>query len=48
MDYGKYFSADVPSFLKSPVREIFSRISHWVCIASSREYAVGTDGLRVL
>jgi len=23
MDYGKYFSADVPSFLKSPVREIF-------------------------
>ena len=23
MEYGKYFSADVPSFLKSPVREIF-------------------------
>ena len=26
MDYGKYFSADVPSFLKSPVREIFRMV----------------------
>ena len=26
MDYGKYFSADVPSFLKSPVREIFRKV----------------------
>ena len=26
MDYGKYFSADVPSFLRSPVREIFRKV----------------------
>lgn len=26
MDYEKYFSADVPSFLRSPVREIFKRV----------------------
>jgi len=26
MDYSKYFSADVPSFLRSPVREIFRRV----------------------
>ena len=26
MEYGKYFSADVPSFLKSPVREIFRMV----------------------
>ena len=26
MDYSKYFSADVPSFLRSPVREIFRKV----------------------
>ena len=26
MDYGKFFSADVPSFLRSPVREIFRKV----------------------
>ena len=26
MDYNKYFSADVPSFLRSPVREIFRKV----------------------
>ena len=26
MEYGKYFSADVPSFLRSPVREIFRKV----------------------
>lgn len=26
MDYGKYFSADVPGFLRSPVREIFRKV----------------------
>ena len=26
MDYSKFFSADVPSFLRSPVREIFRRV----------------------
>ena len=26
MDYSKYFSADVPSFLRSPVREIFQKV----------------------
>ena len=26
MDYGQYFSADVPSFLRSPVREIFRKV----------------------
>ena len=26
MDYGKYFSADVPSFMRSPVREIFRKV----------------------
>ena len=26
MNYGKYFSADVPSFLRSPVREIFRKV----------------------
>ena len=26
MDYGKYFSADVPSFLRSPVREMFRKV----------------------
>ena len=26
MDYGKYFSDDVPSFMRSPVREIFRKV----------------------
>ena len=26
MDYSKFFSADVPSFLRSPVREIFRKV----------------------
>ncbi len=26
MDYGRFFSADVPSFLRSPVREIFRKV----------------------
>ena len=26
MDYGKFFSADVPSFMRSPVREIFRKV----------------------
>lgn len=26
MDYGRFFSADVPSFLRSPVREIFKKV----------------------
>ena len=26
MEYGKFFSADVPSFLRSPVREIFRKV----------------------
>ena len=27
MDYSRYFSSDVPSFLRSPVREIFRRVN---------------------
>ena len=26
MDYSRFFSADVPSFLRSPVREIFRKV----------------------